>query len=110
MPTERLDQERRRKLRELAAEQGAPVSETVRRLIDSACEETLRGRRQRAAYELGRLEIEDVPDQATLSPASWRMPMSPAAFLDANVPIYAGRAHLLIPLRFQDGTNPGPIG
>ena len=63
----RLDQERRRKLRELAAEQGAPISELVRRLIDQAYEETLRERRARAARELGRLEIEDVPDPATLS-------------------------------------------
>ena len=63
----RLDQERRRKLRELAAEQGAPVSEMVRRLIDRAYEETLPARRRRAAQELGRLEIEDVPDPETLS-------------------------------------------
>ena len=63
----RLDQERRRKLRELAAEQGAPVSEMVRRLIDRAYEDTLQARRRRAAQELGRLEIEDVPDPETLS-------------------------------------------
>lgn len=63
----RLDQEGRRKLRELAEEQGAPVSEIVRRLIDRAYEETLRARRRRAAQELGRLEIEDVPDPETLS-------------------------------------------
>ena len=63
----RLDQERRRKLRELAEEQGAPVSEMVRRLIDRAYEETLQSRRRRAAHELGQLEIEDVPDVETLS-------------------------------------------
>ncbi len=62
----RLDQERRRKLRELAEEQGAPVSEMVRRLIDMAYEDTLGVRRKRAAQELGRLEVEDVPDPATL--------------------------------------------
>lgn len=62
----RLDQERRRKLRDLAAEQGTPVSEMVRRLIDRAYEDSLGARRQRAARELGRLEIEDVPDPATL--------------------------------------------
>ena len=62
----RLDQERRRKLRELAAEQGAPVSEMVRRLIDRAYEHTLDARRKRAAQELGQLELEDVPDPATL--------------------------------------------
>ena len=63
----RLDQERRRKLRELAAEQGAPVSEMVRRLIDRAYDEILKARRLRAARELGRLEIEDVPDPEALS-------------------------------------------
>ena len=63
----RLDQERRRKLRELAAEQDAAVSETVRRLIDTAYEDYLGARRKRAARELGRLEIEDVPDPATLT-------------------------------------------
>jgi hypothetical protein len=63
----RLDQERRRKLRELAAEQGAPVSEMVRRLIDRAYEETLKAHRKRAARELGRLKIEHVPDSATLN-------------------------------------------
>lgn len=62
----RLDQERRRKLQELAAEQGAPVSEMVRRLIDKAYEDTLDARRKRAAQELGQLELEDVPDPATL--------------------------------------------
>lgn len=70
MTSERLDvrlgQEHRRKLRELAAEQCAPVSETVRRLIDSAYEEALRTRRKQAARELARLEIEDPPEPATL--------------------------------------------
>ena len=63
----RLDQERRRKLRELADEQGTAVSEMVRRLIDRAYEDTLVVRRKRAAEELARLEIEDVPDLAILS-------------------------------------------
>ena len=63
----RLDQERRRKLRELAAEQDAPVSETIHRLIDKAYEDTLGARRRRAAHELDQLEIEDVPDPATLN-------------------------------------------
>ncbi len=63
----RLDPERRRKLRELAAEQGAPVSETIRRLIDRAYQEALQVRRKRAAQALGLMEIEDVPDPATLS-------------------------------------------
>ncbi len=63
----RLDQERRRKLQELAAEKGTPVSEVVRRLIDQAYEEALQVRRRRAARELGLLAIEDVPGPATLS-------------------------------------------
>ena len=63
----RLDKERRRKLKELAVEQGAPVSEMVRRLIDRAYEETLQVRRRSAAQELGQLEIEDVPDPETVS-------------------------------------------
>ncbi len=63
----RLDPEHRRKLRELAAEQGTPVSETIRRLVDRAYEETLRARRKRAAQMLAQLEIEEVPDPATLS-------------------------------------------
>ncbi len=63
----RLDGERRRKLRQLAAEQGAPVSETVRRLIDRAYEDRLQVRRRQAAQELAQLEIEDVPDPLTLN-------------------------------------------
>ncbi len=63
----RLDLERRRKLQELAAEEGSPVSEVVRRLIDKAYEDTQQGRRRRAAQELGRLEIEDVPSPMALS-------------------------------------------
>lgn len=63
----RLDQERRRKLQELAAEDGSPISEVVRRLIDRAYEDIQQTRRRRAAQELGRLEIEDVPGPAALS-------------------------------------------
>ncbi len=63
----RLDPEHRRRLTEVAAEQGTPVSETIRRLIDRAYEETLRARRKRAAEQLAQLEIEEVPDPATLS-------------------------------------------
>ena len=62
----RLDQERRRKLRELAAAQGTAVSEMVRRLIDRAYEDTLAALRKRAAQEIGRLQIEDVPDPPAL--------------------------------------------
>jgi len=63
----RLDPERRRKLSELATEHGAPVSEVVRQMIDQAYEEALRVRRLRAARELARLAVEDVPDPETLS-------------------------------------------
>lgn len=63
----RLDQERRRKLRELAAEQGALVSDVVRRLIDRAYEDTLTARRTRAAREMAQMEIEYVPDPELLS-------------------------------------------
>ncbi len=63
----RLDHERRRKLRQLAADHGAPVSEMVRRLIDSAYEEALKAKRKRAARGLGRLKLEDVPASATLA-------------------------------------------
>ena len=62
----RLDPGHRRKLTEVAVEQGAPVSETVRRLIDRAYEETVRARRKRAAHALARLQVEDVPDPDTL--------------------------------------------
>lgn len=62
----RLDQERHRRLREMAQEHKTPVSELVRRLIDAAYEDTLRARRRRAAMELARTEIEDVPEPADL--------------------------------------------
>ena len=63
----RLDQDRRRKLSELAGEQEASVSETVRRMIDDAYEEALRKRRRLAAERIGRMAIGDLPDPATLS-------------------------------------------
>lgn len=63
----RLDRDRRRKLLEMAEEQGAPVSETVRRMIDLAYDEALKRRRRRAAEELAQMEIEEVPDPAILS-------------------------------------------
>ena len=63
----RLDPGRRRKLSELAAERGAPVSDVVRQIIDQAYEDTLRTRRLRAARDLAQLEVEDVPDPQTLS-------------------------------------------
>ena len=63
----RLDRERRRKLSELAAARGVPISEVVRGMIDQAYEEALQVSRVRAARELGRLAVEDVPDPETLS-------------------------------------------
>ncbi len=63
----RLDRERRRKLRELAADQNAPVSDVVRGLIDQAYEEKLKQRRKQAALKLAQMELEDVPDPAILS-------------------------------------------
>ena len=71
MPTERLevrlDSEHRRKLSELAERKGAPVSKVVREMIERAYDEALSERRGRAARELGRLTVEDVPDPKTLS-------------------------------------------
>jgi len=63
----RLNPEHRRKLSELAAAHGAPVSEVVRQIIDQAYEDALGRRRLRAAQELAHLEVEDVPDPKTLS-------------------------------------------
>lgn len=63
----RLDNERRRKLKDLAADQRTPVSNVIRALIDKAYEESLLVRRKRAAYELGQLKIEDVPSPSILS-------------------------------------------
>ena len=63
----RLDPERRRRLEELAEEKGAPISEVVRRLIDDAYQGIMQERRRQAVRRLTSLEIEVVPDAATLS-------------------------------------------
>ncbi len=63
----RLDAERRRKLKEIAEQRGAPVSEVVRQLIDQAYQDIDRAMRMRAAQALIALEIEDVPDPETLN-------------------------------------------
>lgn len=63
----RLDEERRRKLAEVAARHGTPVSEAVRSMIDDAYEVLLRERRMLAARALGAMAIEDTPDAATVS-------------------------------------------
>ena len=63
----RLNGEQRRRLEELAEEQGAPISDVVRHLIDEAYEGVMRERRKRAVERLTRLAVEDPPDAATLS-------------------------------------------
>ena len=63
----RLDDERRRRLEELAEDRSAPISEVVRRLIDDAYEEIMRERRMEAVERLAALEVEDTPDPDTLS-------------------------------------------
>ena len=62
----RLDSEHKKRLRELSAAYGVPGSQVVKDLIDKACAEQDRERRRRAAEELCSMEIEDVPDMATL--------------------------------------------
>ena len=62
----RLDSEQRRKLSELAERKGARVSMVVREMIERAYDEALLEGRARAARELGRLAVEDVPDPETL--------------------------------------------
>ena len=63
----RLDQERRRKLAELAERRGTAVSEAVRSLIDEAYEAILRERRMEAARALAAMAVEDVPEPDELS-------------------------------------------
>lgn len=63
----RLDAERRRRLEEVVTERGVPISDVVRDLIDEAYEAVMRQRRIQAVERLVGLEVEDVPDPATLS-------------------------------------------
>ena len=63
----RLDSEHRRRLEELAQENGVPISEVVRRLIDGAYEDIVRERRKKAIERLIGLNVEDPPDPDTLS-------------------------------------------
>ena len=62
----RLDDERRRKLREMAARQHVPVSRVVRDLIDRAYEDEQNEARRRAAEELCGLEVAENPDPEAL--------------------------------------------
>jgi len=64
----RLDQKHHKKLQELAAHEGVPVSEIIRRLIDRIYEDDiLKPRRILAAKRLGEMEVEDMPDPDTLN-------------------------------------------
>ncbi len=63
----RLDPERRQRLDEMARDQGVPVSDVVRGLIDDAYEGILRERRKKAVDRLVNLEVEDPPDPQALS-------------------------------------------
>ena len=63
----RLDSEHRRRLEELAQENGVPISEVVRRLIDGAYEDIVRERRKQAIERLIELNVEDPPDPDALS-------------------------------------------
>lgn len=63
----RLDAEQRRRLDELVAERGEPISEVVRYLIDDAYEGVMQERRRAAVERLAALAVEDPPDPATLS-------------------------------------------
>ncbi len=63
----RLDSEQRRKLEELVTEQGKPISEVVRRLIDDAYEGVMRKRRMEAVERLANLNAERPPDVPALS-------------------------------------------
>ena len=63
----RLDTEQRRRLEELVADQGKPISQVVRRLIDDAYEDVMRKRRMEAVERLANLNAERPPDPAELS-------------------------------------------
>ena len=63
----RMDTEQRRRLEEIGAERGAPISEVVRALIDDAYEEIMQERRRRAVARLIGLDVETPPDAETLS-------------------------------------------
>lgn len=63
----RLDAERRRRLEELVEQNGMPISDVVRRLIDEAYEGVMLERRREAVSRLVALQVEDPPDAATLA-------------------------------------------
>ena len=51
----------------LVKERGLPISEVVCRLIDDAYEDVMRKRRMEVVERMVNLNVEDVPDAATLS-------------------------------------------
>ncbi len=63
----RLNGKHRRRLDELAQEEGVTVSEVVRRMIDASYEDILSTRRKQAVERLIRLNLEDPPDPDTIS-------------------------------------------
>ena len=63
----RMDTERRRRLEEIGAARGAPISEVVRSMIDDAYEGIMQERRRRAAARLMGLGVETPPDAEALS-------------------------------------------
>ena len=63
----RLDPERRRKLSAIAAEKGVPIAEVIREMIDHAYNESARVDAWLSALQLGKIQLEDAPDPATLS-------------------------------------------
>lgn len=63
----RLKLEQRRKLTDIAEARGTSVAAALNLIIDEAYEEMLRRGRLRAVEELGRLQVEDMPDAGTLS-------------------------------------------
>ena len=63
----RLNSEYRRRLDVLAQEEGATISDVVRRMIDAAYEDILHTRRQQAVERLIGLNLEDPPAPDTIS-------------------------------------------
>lgn len=63
----RLDPDRKRKLAQLSEQRGAPVSEVVRALIDTAYEEVQAERRRQAVERIANANVEDVPDPEELN-------------------------------------------
>lgn len=63
----RLDADHRQKLEAIALARGTRISDAVRELIDQAYDEAQGAKRIRAALELRKFEIEDVPDPEILS-------------------------------------------